>query len=262
VLLEWRNRGHKHRPKSCEPNSQNGTLFGRRTNRLRIFGGHSSRCYVAGIIILAASLVTAGRLDEPVRAQAAMPDANVAMNLKALCTLEGTGVAQSISLARSDRASYDLVKTGPAYFDPCLFHLHGRRISAEPRDDKTPWTQGDIISAEDLSKLISSSRGAKPVILQVGIEGLYREAHIPDAIFAGPAAEPEGLDLLKSKVKGIARTRELVLYCGCCPWKDCPNIRPAFVALQQIGFKKVKLLNIPTDFHQDWINKGFPTMRT
>ena len=229
---------------------------------MRIFGGHSSRCYVAGIIILAASLVTAGRLDEPVRAQAAMPDANVAMNLKALCTLEGTGVAQSISLARSDRASYDLVKTGPAYFDPCLFHLHGRRISAEPRDDKTPWTQGDIISAEDLSKLISSSRGAKPVILQVGIEGLYREAHIPDAIFAGPAAEPEGLDLLKSKVKGIARTRELVLYCGCCPWKDCPNIRPAFVALQQIGFKKVKLLNIPTDFHQDWINKGFPTMRS
>ncbi|HKF57975.1 MAG TPA: hypothetical protein VKJ45_21135 [Blastocatellia bacterium] len=230
---------------------------------MRILSGHSSRCYVAVIIILAASLVTAGRLDEPVRAQAVKPDANVVMNLKAQCTLEVSVTAQSIGPAPSDRAAFDLVKTGTAYFDPCLrLHLYGRRISAEPVEDKTPWTQGDIISAEDLSKLLSSSRGAKPVILQVGIEGLYREAHIPDSIFAGPAAEPEGLDLLKAKVKGIARTRELVLYCGCCPWKDCPNIRPAFVALQQMGFKKVKLLNIPTDFHQDWINKGFPTMRS
>ena len=230
---------------------------------MRILNGHNSRRYVAVIIILAASLVSAGRSAEPVRAQVVMPDANPIMTLMAECRIEVSGIVQPISLAQSDRAANDLVGTGTGTFDPCLsLHLHGRRISAEPGDDKTPWTQGDIISAEDLSKLISSSRGVKPVILQVGIEGLYREAHIPDAIFAGPADEPEGLDLLKSKVKGIARTRELVLYCGCCPWKDCPNIRPAFVALQQMGFKKVKLLNIPTDFHQDWINKGFPTMRS
>ena len=141
-------------------------------------------------------------------------------------------------------------------------HLHDHLVAARSLQDKKPWTAADIVSGDDLSKLISSPHGAKPVILQVGIEALYRDAHIPDSIFAGPAAEPEGLALLKSQVKAIARTKEIIIYCGCCPWKDCPNIRPAFVALQQMGFKKVKLLSIPTDFQQDWVNKGFPTVRS
>jgi hypothetical protein len=29
-----------------------------------------------------------------------------------------------------------------------------------------------------------------------------------------------------------------------------------------MGFKKVKLLSIPTDFQQDWVNKGFPTVKS
>jgi len=179
------------------------------------------------------------------------------------CAREANGSDKRMSLAPSDGAAYHSLGAGTAWVDGCLIsHLNARRLCAEPGDDKAPWTQSDIISAEDLSKVISSSRGVKPVILQVGIEGLYREAHIPDSIFAGPAAEPEGLNLLKSKVKGIAHTREIVIYCGCCPWTACPNIRPAFVALHQMGFKKVKLLNIPTDFHQDWINKGFPSVRS
>jgi hypothetical protein len=153
----------------------------------------------------------------------------------------------------------------------CCLHLHQRLAAASRpaanrpvanRPDDKPWKATDIISGEELSKLISSSSAAKPVILQVGIEALYREAHIPDAIFAGPASEPEGVALLKSKTRATPRSKEIVIYCGCCPWQDCPNIRPAFITLQQLGFKKVKLLNIPTDFHQDWINKGFPTVRS
>jgi hypothetical protein len=143
----------------------------------------------------------------------------------------------------------------------CCSHLHVRLAATNGTDDK-PWKATDIMSGEELSKVISSGSAARPVIFQVGIEALYREAHIPDSIFAGPAAEPEGLALLKSKSKTIPRSKEIVIYCGCCPWKDCPNIKPAFVALQQLGFKKVKLLNIPTDFHQDWVNKGFPTVRS
>ena len=141
-------------------------------------------------------------------------------------------------------------------------HLHARLLSGASAAEDKPWTAGDIISPEDLSKLIASSHGVKPVILQVGIESLYKDAHIPEAIYAGPAAEPEGVALLKTKAKAIARNKEIVIYCGCCPWQDCPNIKPAFTALQQMGFKKVKLLSIPTDFQQDWVNKGFPTVRS
>jgi hypothetical protein len=200
---------------------------------------------------VAAVLVTiCPALNNPVQAGAIMARPNEAVPVITKWTWETKDTREHESLA--------LVGA-----DPCIsLHNHAHMISSEPADDNTPWTAGDIVSGEGLSKVISSSRGVKPVILQVGIEGLYKEAHIPDAIFAGPAAEPEGLDLLKAKVKAIARTREIVIYCGCCPWRDCPNIRPAFVALKQMGFKKVKLLNIPTDFHQDWINKGFPTMRS
>jgi hypothetical protein len=153
------------------------------------------------------------------------------------------------------------IRTAESGAPACCLVLHGHLVHASATDEK-PWTAGDIISGEDLSKLISSGNAAKPVILQVGIEALYREARIPDSIFAGPAAEPEGTALLKSKVKTIPHNKEIVIYCGCCPWQNCPNIKPAFIALHQLGFKKVKLLNIPTDFHQDWVNKGFPTVRS
>lgn len=152
--------------------------------------------------------------------------------------------------------------------DPAAMHSdmccgqHARLVGSKFVDDKTPWTPGDIVSGEDLAKAISSNRVVKPVILQVGIEALFKDAHITDSIFAGPASEAEGLALLKAKAKAIARTKELIIYCGCCPWKNCPNIRPAFVALKQMGFKNVKLLNIPTDFQQDWVSKGFPTVRS
>jgi hypothetical protein len=218
---------------------------------LRITNGHDTRRYAAAIAIVAALLVSiCPVLNDPVQAEAI-----IARPIEAL----------PIATNRSREASDTRARWSPALLDvdPCSSpHNHVHMISSEFADDNTPWTASDIVSGEDLSKVISSSRGVKPVILQVGIEGLYREAHIPDAIFAGPAAEPEGLTLLKAKAKPIARTREIVIYCGCCPWRDCPNIRPAFVALKQMGFKKVKLLDIPTDFHQDWINKGFPTVRS
>jgi hypothetical protein len=217
---------------------------------------------------LAVALISGPVLNEPVRAQEFITNSITARSITARPVIAGQmretgGFEECAALLLSERAGYDVIESRTPCPGQCLgFHLHRRFISAESGDDAAPWTSADIVSAEDLSKAISSSRGVKPVILQVGIEGLYREAHIPDAIFAGPAAEPEGLNLLKSKIKGIPHTREIVIYCGCCPWKDCPNIRPAFLALHQLGFKKVKLLNIPTDFHQDWINKGFPTMRS
>jgi hypothetical protein len=49
-----------------------------------------------------------------------------------------------------------------------------------------------------------------------------------------------------------------VLYCGCCPWDRCPNVKPAVDALKQMGFTKVKVLYLETNFATDWTGKDYP----
>src|SRR5690348_10598759 len=83
---------------------------------------------------------------------------------------------------------------------------------------------------------------AKPAIFQVGPNVLYRSKHIPASLFAGPASKPEGLALLKSAVEKLPREREIVIYCGCCPWDHCPNVGPAIALLREMGFTRVKAL--------------------
>ncbi len=100
--------------------------------------------------------------------------------------------------------------------------------------------------------------GSKPMVLYVGPNVLYRSKHIPGAVFAGPGARPEGIELLKNSVASLARNREIVLYCGCCPWDHCPNIRPAVELLRTMGFTQIKAMYLPTDFKADWIDKGYP----
>jgi hypothetical protein len=38
----------------------------------------------------------------------------------------------------------------------------------------------------------------------------------------------------------------------------CPNVHPAFAALRELGFTKVRVLILPTNFEIDWANKGLP----
>lgn len=122
-----------------------------------------------------------------------------------------------------------------------------------------PWVKGDLIAPEALAKSLNEK--TKPTIVYVGFPVLYRAAHIPGAIMAGPASKPEGLELLKTTLAGIPKTQQIVLYCGCCPWDKCPNVRPAFQLIKQLGYTNAKLVTIPTNVHTDWTSKGYPTDR-
>ena len=121
---------------------------------------------------------------------------------------------------------------------------------------ETPWTAAQIITIDALAKKLNSSD--KPVVLQIGIESLYKSSHIPGSIFAGPAMDADGLKKLRDAAAKIPRTQSVVIYCGCCPFKDCPNVKPAFTALKQMGFKKLLVLEIPSGFGPDWVSKGLP----
>mgnify|MGYP001607566223 CR=1 FL=1 len=98
----------------------------------------------------------------------------------------------------------------------------------------------------------------KTFVLHTGVPFLYRSAHIPGSVHVGQASTAEGIEKLKKEVQGLPRDKEIILYCGCCPWKDCPNMRPAFKAMQEMGFTKIKALYLPNNLEQDWIEKGFP----
>lgn len=89
----------------------------------------------------------------------------------------------------------------------------------------------------------------------------YEGAHIPGALFAGPSSTADGLAHLKQIAANIPRNKEIVLYCGCCPWEKCPNIRPAYDALRSMGFSRLVVLLNPNDFAHDWIGRGFPIAR-
>jgi len=128
-------------------------------------------------------------------------------------------------------------------------------VSNNERDD--PWSAEEVVEPDALAKSLSGA--TRPIVLQVGIVHLYRLGHIPGSKYAGPANSAEGLDMLKKLVEGIPRSSQIVYYCGCCPWKDCPNIRPVHSALKELGFKKIRVLNLPNNFSEDWASKGLPT---
>ncbi len=122
-----------------------------------------------------------------------------------------------------------------------------------------PWTPAQVLQPADLAKELANPKSNKPLIVYVGFEGLYRAGHIPGAVFYGSASKPTGLDQLKKWAQNVPREQAIVIYCGCCPWSRCPNIRPAFKALREMGFTKLRALYLPTDLATDWAQKGFPT---
>jgi len=115
----------------------------------------------------------------------------------------------------------------------------------------------DLVQPAELAKQLAGHR-AEIVVMQVGPNVLYRSKHISGAIYAGPANRPEGLDVLKAAAAKLPRDAEIVLYCGCCPWDHCPNIRTALAALRQQGFTHVRALYLPDSFKADWIDRGYP----
>jgi thiosulfate/3-mercaptopyruvate sulfurtransferase len=123
-----------------------------------------------------------------------------------------------------------------------------------------PWTTKEVITPDSLNDELVNKQN-KPLVIQVGFKILYDQDHIPDAVFTGPASLPAGRAALRDSLKNINRNRNIILYCGCCKWKDCPNIRPAFKTVQELGFQNVKVLFLEDTFVKDWEQKGYPVTK-
>lgn len=124
-----------------------------------------------------------------------------------------------------------------------------------------PWGSNMVLPADLVKELAGSGGAAKPVIVCTASPFLYRAAHIPGAVLHGPAADPGVLGELIAWARTLPRETSLVIYCGCCPLQDCPNLRPAYRALKGIGLAKVRVLILPDSFRADWIERGYPIER-
>ena len=117
-----------------------------------------------------------------------------------------------------------------------------------------------LINPEDFVKLLQTGK-EKPVILQVGPHTLFAQAHIPGSEYVGAASSEPGLKQLRDRGHSLPRNKFIVLYCGCCPWSHCPNVKPADDALGAMGFTNVKVLYISDNFGTNWVDKGYPTAK-
>ncbi len=119
----------------------------------------------------------------------------------------------------------------------------------------------NLIQPSDLARALKAGDKDKPLVLYVGPAMFYQQAHIAGAEFVGPAGREEGLEKLRARASSLPHDKEIVIYCGCCPWDHCPNTRPAFRELQKLGFSNVRVLYLATSFGTDWADKGYPTAK-
>ena len=125
------------------------------------------------------------------------------------------------------------------------------------QDASDPWTKRDLLEPGSLAGELKGS--TPPAVICVAFPVLYHLKHIPHASFAGPGSKAEGIEMLEKAVAKLPKDANLVIYCGCCPMVKCPNMRPAFRALKEMGFTHVRALDIPTNMNTDWYAKGYPT---
>ncbi|MGV3761899.1 rhodanese-like domain-containing protein [Parapedobacter sp.] len=116
-----------------------------------------------------------------------------------------------------------------------------------------PWNNKQLLETEVLASKIAVGEANDLLILSIGPDAI-----IKGSIDIGPAGEKEHTKKLRAYLKDIPRDREVVVYCGCCPFDRCPNVRPAFIVLNEMGFKKGKLLNIRRNVKVDWLDKDYP----
>ncbi|PSK94483.1 rhodanese-like domain-containing protein [Taibaiella chishuiensis] len=129
----------------------------------------------------------------------------------------------------------------------------GIQATAQSAKGTGKWKAEQLISPEILAARIQSGEAANMLILNTGpVED------IPGAVHIGEVEKSANVKKLARFLDDQPRDKEIVIYCGCCPLSGCPNIEPAYKKLAQMKFTNFKILNMPQDLQEDWIDKGYP----
>jgi hypothetical protein len=120
---------------------------------------------------------------------------------------------------------------------------------------------GDLIQIDELAAILADSSASQPALVHIGFEPLYRAAHIPGSRYVGAGSKPEGLTGVTQYLGTLPAEQTVVLYCGCCPWTDCPNVQPAFRVAKATGRSNIRVLYITGNLERDWVAKGLPIVK-
>jgi thiosulfate/3-mercaptopyruvate sulfurtransferase len=116
-----------------------------------------------------------------------------------------------------------------------------------------PWTDKQLKDPAVLAAAIANPKAPRPLIFNIG-----PVQQIKGALAIGPANKSANLEKLNQQLAKLPKDKEVIIYCGCCPFSRCPNVRPAFELLKKLKFTNAKLLNLPSNLKDDWIDKGYP----
>jgi hypothetical protein len=133
------------------------------------------------------------------------------------------------------------------------------RLAIASRAD--PWTAAQTVQPAEFAEELKQIKDPSPLVIYVGVRTLYDGAHIPGAVFYGPGSTEQGITELKKYAATLPKNSDVVVYCGCCPLEKCPNLRPAFSAIRDLGFARLRVLILPTSFNTDWAEKGYPMQK-
>jgi len=141
----------------------------------------------------------------------------------------------------------DIIKAAKV-FSFLLIVVCGKSFAQNPVN----WTNDQLMQPSQLSAEIKSNKKI-PLIFSVGPGAI-----IPNSKDIGMVKDPKNLQKFKEQLSGIPKDTPIVVYCGCCPYEHCPNVRPAIQTLKDMHFTNYKLLDLPHNIKTDWIDKGYP----
>jgi hypothetical protein len=127
--------------------------------------------------------------------------------------------------------------------------------------DSVPWPASRVVTSTELAKAVGGAPATRPRVIHVGPERLFHSAHVPGAVHAGEGGDDDGLAAFAAMLGPLPRDADVVVYCGCCPYANCPNVRPAYAKMVALGFTRGRVLDLPTNLKTDWTDLGFPVER-
>jgi len=140
-----------------------------------------------------------------------------------------------------------------------LINALTRNLAVAMSED--PWTAAQTVQPAQLVTELQEMKDPDVLVIYVGVRTLFNGGHIPGAVYYGPGSAEQGIRDLKKYAATLPKNSDVVLYCGCCPLEKCPNLRPAFTALKDVGFARLRVLILPTSFNTDWAEKGYPIQK-
>lgn len=146
------------------------------------------------------------------------------------------------------------MKTNPIFlFASLLLFIGLTTLTGFREQQKEPWTAEQLMDPADLAAILTNPQAPQPLVISVAPAAVIR-----NSVDIGPGEQSSNLQKLRSRLQNTSKEEAIVIYCGCCPFDKCPNIRPAFTLLNEMRFKNHRLLNITQNLKVNWIDRGYP----